>query len=265
MKLNQSIGIFDSGIGGLVIAKAIKNIMPNESIIYFADLKNLPYGNKSKKKIIEYSKNITNFLLLKQCKVIVVACNTVSANALEEIKNLSYNKALVFDVISPVIEKLSFLNYNKVGVIGTESTINSHIYKINIQKINSNIQIFELATPLLVPIIEQGPYNRLIYDTILEKYLSNFRLNKIDILILGCTHYLMILYEISRFFNHVVKVCNSSKIVANYLFSELGNKNLLSKQIDYPQYEVYFSNYSKYFEKITKIIFGHQIIFKKIR
>lgn len=261
MKSNKAIGIFDSGIGGLTIAKAIKNIMPHESIIYFADVKHLPYGDKSKEIIIEYAKKITTFLILKQCKAIVIACNTVSANAFEEVKKLANNQALVFDVISPVIERVSYQNYRKIGVIATQSTIDSHIYEKNIKKLNSDIKIFELATPLLAPIIESGCYNHAIISIILKKYLSNFR--EIDSLILGCTHYPIILYEINTFFNHLVKVINSSRIVANHLFFNLQNYNLLYKHIN-PEYHFYLSDESKHFEKIAKIMFGNKIMLKNI-
>lgn len=263
MKSNKAIGIFDSGIGGLTIAKAIKNIMPHESIIYFADLKHLPYGDKSKDIIIEYSKRITTFLLLKQCKAIVIACNTASANALKEVKNLAYNRALVFDVITPVINTISYQRYRKIGVIATQSTINSHIYKKNITKLNSDIKIFELATPLLAPIIEKGFYNHKIYHVILKKYLSNFKFIGIDSLILGCTHYPLIIYEISSFFDHLVTVINSAKIVADNLLFKLRNNNLLYQHIN-PEYHFYFSDESKSFKKTVKIMFGNKIIFNKV-
>lgn len=265
MNSNQAIGIFDSGIGGLTIAKEIKNIMPHESIIYFADSKNLPYGDKSKEIIIEFSKKITTFLLLKKCKAIVIACNTASANAFEQVKKIASNKALVFDVISPVIETVSYQNYSKVGVIATKLTVDSHIYKKNINKLNSYIKIFELATPLLAPIIEKGFYNHKIYNIILEKYLSNFRFLEIDALILGCTHYSMILEEISNFFNNSVEIISSEKIVANHLLLNLKNKNLLYHHIIKPKYSFYLSEYNQYFEKIAKIMFGNKISLKKIQ
>lgn len=267
MKANQAIGIFDSGIGGLTIAKEIKNIMPYESIIYFSDSQNLPYGDKSKEIVIEYAKKITTFLILKKCKVIVIGCNTISAYAVEEINKIAYNKALVFDVISPVIKQVSVKNYSNIGVIGTKLTINSHIYKTSIQKINADIKIFELATPLLAPIIEKGFYNRLIYNNIiLENYLSHFMFSKIELLILGCTHYSIILDEISRCLNNlnkIIEIISSEKIVADSLFFHLKNNNLLYKQV-YPKYNFYLSDQNKYFEEIAKIIFGNEIVFKKI-
>lgn len=263
MKNNQAIGVFDSGIGGLIITEQIKKIMPNESIIYFGDYKHLPYGDKSKKSIIKYVINITKFLLKKKCKAIIIACNTASANALKEIQNITKNKALVIDVITPVVEKISYQYYKKIAVIGTNSTINSQIYTKSILKINPKIKIIELATPLFVPIIEKGLYNDPILLKIINNYLSNFKLDKINSIILGCTHYHIINRQIKKFFNYSVNVINTPKILANFLFNKLKNHNLLSNQSN-PNDSFYLSKNHKYIQKNAKIIFGNLIKVKII-
>ena len=124
---SQPIGIFDSGVGGLTNARAIKNLMPQENFIYFGDTKHLPYGDKSKDAIIDYSIKITEFLLDKNCKSIVIACNTATSNALAEVKKVVKDKALVFDVINPVAEKVAYEIHQNVGVIATKATISSKL------------------------------------------------------------------------------------------------------------------------------------------
>lgn len=126
---SQPIGIFDSGVGGLTNAKEIKRLMPQEDFIYFGDTKHLPYGEKSKEAIIDYSLQITEFLLERNCKAIVIACNTAASNALSEVKELVGDRALVFDVINPVAEKVAYEIHQNVGVIATKATINSKLYK----------------------------------------------------------------------------------------------------------------------------------------
>lgn len=263
MNSNQAIGIFDSGVGGLTIAKAIHENIPNESIIYFGDSKHLFYGDKSKKIILQYSKNISEFLLAKECKAIVIACNTVSANAVDEIKDLTHGKAVVFDVISPIVKKISYQSYQRIAVIGTKATINSHIYKKCIHKLNPYIEVIELATPLLAPVIEEGFYNHPISNIVLSTYLLNLKSIKIDAIILGCTHYPMISLEVKKFFNESVQVIDSPKIVADYLFYKLRKMNLLNKELN-PKNYFYLSHYTEHFVKNATMIFNKKIKFEQI-
>lgn len=153
---NQPIGVFDSGVGGLTVAKEIKRLLPNEDLIYFGDTKHLPYGEKSKEAIVEYSTKITNFLLEQNCKAIVIACNTATANALKEVLELVASRVPVIDVINPVAEKVAYEIHTNVGVIATKATVNSGLYRKSIRKHNKFIKVDELATPLLVPAIEEG-------------------------------------------------------------------------------------------------------------
>lgn len=256
----QPIGIFDSGMGGLTNAKEIKRLLPNESLIYFGDSKHLPYGDKSKEVIIEYSEQITKFLLEKKCKAIVIACNTATANALKEVKLIAKEKNVpVYDVISPVAEKVAFTFNQNVGVIATKSTILSHIYKKSIKKLNSHIEIQELATPLLVPVIEEGYNNHEVSNIVLKTYLSNKKLQNIDSLILGCTHYPIILEEVKHFYQNKIQVIDSPLIVANYIKQDLTKKNLLISENKNPSYEFYVSDLTPTFIKLAKKFFGSNI------
>lgn len=256
---NQPIGIFDSGVGGLTVAKEIKRLLPQEDLIYFGDTKHLPYGEKSQEAIIGYVTKITEFLLDKNCKAIVIACNSATANALKEVLELVDNKIPVIDVINPVAEKVAYEIHNNVGVIATKATVNSGLYKKSIRKHNKFIKVDELATPLLVPAIEEGFKNHPITHAIIFNYLSNSKLKYIETLILGCTHYPLLMDEIKQYYGNRVRVIDSPSIVANQLRMVLEQQHLLNENNPKPTYHFYVSDLTKNFEKISKKIFGKAI------
>ncbi|HFK5546587.1 TPA: glutamate racemase [Elizabethkingia anophelis] len=256
---NQPIGVFDSGVGGLTVAKEIKRLLPNEDLIYFGDTKHLPYGEKSKEAIVEYSTKITNFLLEQNCKAIVIACNTATANALKEVLELVAGKVPVIDVINPVAEKVAYEIHTNVGVIATKATVNSGLYRKSIRKHNKFIKVDELATPLLVPAIEEGFKNHPITHAIIYNYLSNNKLKNIETLILGCTHYPLLIDEIKQYYGNRVRVIDSPNIVANQLKIILDKYHLLNEQSHTPSYYFYLSDITKNFEKISRKFFGNKI------
>lgn len=256
---NQPIGVFDSGVGGLTVAKEIKRLLPNEDLIYFGDTKHLPYGEKSKEAIVEYSTKITNFLLEQNCKAIVIACNTATANALKEVLELVAGKVPVIDVINPVAEKVAYEIHTNVGVIATKATVNSGLYRKSIRKHNKFIKVDELATPLLVPAIEEGFKNHPITHAIIYNYLSNNKLKNIETLILGCTHYPLLVDEIKQYYGNRVRVIDSPNIVANQLKIILDKYHLLNEQNHTPSYHFYLSDITKNFEKISRKFFGNKI------
>jgi len=256
---NQPIGVFDSGVGGLTVAKEIKRLLPNEDLIYFGDTKHLPYGEKSKEAIVEYSTKITNFLLQQNCKAIVIACNTATANALKEVLELVASRVPVIDVINPVAEKVAYEIHTNVGVIATKATVNSGLYRKSIRKHNKFIKVDELATPLLVPAIEEGFKNHPITHAIIYNYLSNSKLKNIETLILGCTHYPLLLDEIKQYYGNRVRVIDSPNIVANQLKIILDKYHLLNEQNHTPSYHFYLSDITKNFEKISRKFFGNKI------
>ncbi|WP_326986836.1 glutamate racemase [Chryseobacterium sp. MP_3.2] len=256
---NQPIGIFDSGVGGLTVAKEIKRLLPQENLIYFGDTKHLPYGDKSKEAIIGYATRITEFLLEKNCKAIVIACNTATANALKEVLDLVAEKIPVIDVINPVAEKVSYEIHTNVGVIATKATVNSGLYKKSIRKHNKFIKVDELATPLLVPAIEEGFKNHPVTHSIIYNYLSNKKLKNIETLILGCTHYPLLLEEIKQFYGNRVRVIDSPSIVANQLKMILDKHHLLNTDNSGATYQFFLSDLTKNFEKISRKFFGNSI------
>jgi len=257
---NQPIGVFDSGVGGLTVAREIKRLLPNENLIYFGDSKNLPYGEKSKEAIIEYCTKITSFLIDQNCKAIVIACNSATANALKEIRKLVSGRIPIIDVINPVAEKIAHEIHSNVGVIATKATINSGLYKKSIHKFNKFIKVYEFATPLLVPAIEEGFKNHPITSSIISHYLGNRKLKNIETLILGCTHYPLLIEEIKQFYGNKVQIVDSPKIVATQLKIILEKYYLLNnKNNNTPLYLFYLSDITKNFKKISKLFFGNKI------
>lgn len=259
LQSQQPIGIFDSGVGGLTFAKEIKALLPQENIIYYGDTKHLPYGDKSKEAIVRFSEKITEFLLEQNCKAVLIACNSATANALKEVKDLVAERVPVVDVISPVAEKVAFEIHTNVGVIATKATVNTGLYRKSIRKYNKFIKVDELATPLLVPAIEEGFRNHPITHAILYHYLSNNKLKNIETLILGCTHYPLLLGEIKQYYGNRVRVIDSPNIVVNELRHILGKYNLLNTSSEQSDYQFYLSDITKNFENIAKKFFGNSI------
>ncbi|MBT3208354.1 MAG: glutamate racemase [Bacteroidetes bacterium] len=263
-KAKQAIGIFDSGVGGLTVASAIKNLLPSEKMIYFGDTAHLPYGDKSSDSIKYYSKKITEFLLEQNCKIIVIACNSASSNAYLTVKELVGDRAIVINVIDPVIDfVLQNKQLSKIGVIGTKSTIDSGTYQRNIKSQNSDIELVPLSTPLFAPMIEEGFIFDDISNAIIRSYLSFEKFNNIDSLILGCTHYPIIRNQIRKFFNFNVEVIDSANVVARYLQDLLIAKNLLNS-LQNPQHKFYVSDYTLYFKKIAEMFFDGEVILSKL-
>jgi glutamate racemase len=259
-RASQPIGIFDSGIGGLTVAKAIKDKLPHEKLIYFGDTAHLPYGDKSPDSIKYYSIRIAQFLLDNHCKMIVIACNTASALAYEAVKDFVGKRALVVDVINPVAEKISKeKKLKKIGVIATKGTIKSGIHARKIQGANSKQEVFGLATPLLVPMIEEGFFNNTISRSIIHAYLSRPKIKNIDALILGCTHFPLIKAEIEEFYNHSIPLIDSADVVAEQVQHLLKKNNILNPSKKIPVHRFYVSDYTDAFEKSTRFFFSETI------
>lgn len=258
----QPIGIFDSGVGGLTVAQAIKQILPGESLIYFGDTAHLPYGDKSAEAIRSYSERITEFLLEHNSKIILIACNTASASAFESLKRDFKDKTIIIDVIDPVVDYIGTRNFGKLGVIGTKRTIDSGTYAKKINEKSPSTKVVSLATPLLVPMIEEGFIFDDISNAIIRTYLSNESLAGIQGLILGCTHYPIIKNQISKIFNFNVEVVDSARIVAMKMRETLENNKLINDSGKVKD-QFFISDYTGYFEKIARMFFEGEINLKK--
>ena len=217
---NSPIGIFDSGLGGLTVLTSLEKFLPNESFIYFGDTAHVPYGSKSADTVIRYSRNIVEFFLMYNTKAVVIACNTASAVACEELRN-SYDIPL-FDVVSPsVMHSTKISKTRKIGVIGTLSTIYSRAYTRSIADINSDCFVDEIACPLFVPLIEEGWSDTRVAREVARIYLEPFKKTKMDTLILGCTHYPIMTKTIQGAVGSHVQLVYSGETVGNKLSTYL--------------------------------------------
>lgn len=256
---NRPIGIFDSGIGGLTVADSIHRLLPNEQLIYFGDTAHLPYGDKSPSSIKSYGRKIAEFLLQNDCKMIVIACNTASAIAFDEVNEFVAKRAMVVDVINPVVKAVcSLKKSNHVGIIGTRATIRSKAYYNKLKALKPGIKVSSQATPLLAPMIEEGFFNNKISTTIINSYLSQPKLKGIDTLVLACTHYPLIKNEISAFYTSPVRIVDSAEIVAKYVKKKLGTAGLLGNTKK-SNHKFYVTDFTKSFEKSTSVFFKGRI------
>ncbi len=256
---NAPIGIFDSGIGGLTVASAIRRLMPDESMIYFGDTAHLPYGEKSEAAVQAYSVKIADVMLQKGCKVIVIACNSASSSAYELLKEYAGRRTKIINVIDPMVDFIGEQHQNeKIGLIGTRRTVNSNVYHQKIARLHRNIELASLATPLLVPMIEEGFFHQRISHDIIEKYLEDETLQGVRALILGCTHYPLIHDEIADFYQNGVDVLDSSEVTARYVHDYLKSEELLSSGGE-PTYEFLVSDYTDSFEASTQLFFGERV------
>ncbi len=256
------IGVFDSGFGGLTVVKEIIKQLPYESIIYFGDTARLPYGSKSKEVVRKFSFQILKFLTAKKIKMVVVACNTASSYVLEDLRKKT--KLPVIGVIEPVAKKAILLTRNKkIGVIGTEGTIKSKAYENSIKKINKNIQVFSVACPLFVPLVEEGwtdgSSQEKITEKIAKEYLWQFKNKKIDILILGCTHYPLIKNIIKRVVDGRVKLIDSASSTVEETKNLLISLNILRDKNKKPKYEFYVSDAPEKFSLMGSKFLGRNI------
>ena len=266
-KATNPIGIFDSGIGGLTVAKAIIQQLPHEHIVYVGDTAHLPYGDKSRDLVKAYSLAITRFLLKeKNCKCIVIACNTASAAAYEYLRDTFKGIVPVFNVIDPIIEAVVNDNdIQHVGIIATKTTITSGVYQEKLSRRKPGLKFSALATPLLAPMIEEGFYNNSISKTVILNYLQQPELLDIDALILGCTHYVMIKDEIDNYYKGKIKLFDSTDIVAKKLQYILDKEQLLNNEaIQKGRKEFFVSDYTESFYKAAQVFYGKEMLLNKI-
>ena len=219
----RPIGVFDSGIGGLTVAKALQELLPNERIFYLGDTARVPYGNKSAETVERYSIELANMLIRENAKVIVVACNTVSSVAIPKLRaNVSVP---VIGVIEPGAQAAIAITRNRhVGVIGTRATIRSGAYENALRALNVHVRVSSQACPLFVPLIEEGLLNDALTDQAIARYLDPMIANGIDTLVLGCTHYPLLAGAIGRALGDNIKLVDSAQNCATAV------RNLLDRQ-----------------------------------
>jgi len=255
---SHPIGIFDSGIGGLTVTRALINLLPNENILYFGDTAHHPYGEKSTAAIQSYSLKIAQLFLEKNCKLILIACNTASSAAFELLKDYVGEKATVMNVIDPLVQQLPKKYANKkIGLIGTKQTVNSNIYKKKVDQLNAGIHMTSYPTNLLASAIEEFGNHEIVND-LLRVYLDHPSLKNIEALILACTHYPIVKDKIANFYQHKIDIIDSSDIVAEAVKVQLAALNLLNTEPSVRK-DFYISDYIESFVTSTKLFFDEDI------
>ena len=255
---SRPIGIFDSGIGGLTVAKAVFNILPNEEVIYLGDTARLPYGTKSKETVILYSIECLKFLLSKKVKMVVVACNTASSVAVNFLSKIT--KVPVIGVITPGSKAAAeYTKKGRVGVIGTYGTIKSKSYNKELRKFSKNLDISSRSCSLFVQLAEDGwTDNRIAYLTA-QEYLKDLRKSKIDTLILGCTHYPILKKTIAKVMGNNVKLIDSGEETAKVVKTILEDRNLLSKRNKKGNHKFFVTDFPNNFKSISERFLGKKI------
>ena len=239
--MDNPIGVFDSGVGGLTVAREIMRQLPGEDLVYFGDTARVPYGSKSKQTVLKYSRQIVRFLLTKNVKAIVVACNTASALALDEIAQEI--DVPIIGVVKPGAKMaVETTQTGNVGIIGTASTIKSGIYNDYIRELDPNITVVSKACPLFVPLVEEGLLEDRITEDVVSRYLHEMKEYKVDALVLGCTHYPLIRNTIKRFMGDEVHLVNPAFETAKSLKQLLAEQGILNSGKRKPEYEYYVSD-----------------------
>lgn len=265
----MKIGIFDSGLGGLIILKEIIKKLPQYDYIYLGDNARTPYGNRSQEVIYKFTEQAVDFLFKQDCQLIIIACNTASAEALRKIQQEwlpeNYPDRRVLGVIRPVVEQAVKVGKKKIGVIGTKGTIASEAYIKELEKLRPQIEVSQQACPLLVPLIEEGWQKSDMTKRVLRTYLKPLKLAKVDTLILGCTHYPILFKDIQGIMGPRTKVLNSGEIVAESLEDYLKRHLEIESKLDKnSQYKFQVTDLSEHYQKLGEKWFGVGIKFEKI-
>ncbi|MDD5292080.1 MAG: glutamate racemase [Candidatus Omnitrophica bacterium] len=255
--MNKPIGVFDSGVGGLTVVKELMRLLPRESIVYFGDTARVPYGTKSAETIRKFSLENILFLLKKNVKLVVVACNTASSIALPQIKR--HFKVPIIGVILPGVKEAVAITKNKrIGVIATRATVNSQSYTKEIKALNPKIKVFSAACPLFVPLAEEGWLNDKVTFDVARKYLEPFRKYKIDTLILGCTHYPLLKSAINKVLGKGVTLIDSAKQVACEV-KQILDEDCSCSQEKKPSREFYVSDEPDNFRGLAQRFLGYKL------
>ncbi len=262
MDSNAPVGVFDSGVGGLTVVREIMRQLPDERIVYFGDTARVPYGSKSKKTIIQFSKQIVRFLQTKGVKAIVIACNTASSLALDEVRE-EVGIPVIGVVRAGALAAVNATRNRKVGVIGTDATIDSGIYERVLKEMNPDVEVFGKACPLFVPLVEEGLFHDTVTDVIASRYLADLKKKYIDTLVLGCTHYPLIRSTIGRIMGENVTLINPAYETALELKELLNEKNMAREahedESSTEKYQFYVSDNAKKFTDFATAILPEEV------
>jgi glutamate racemase len=252
------IGIFDSGIGGLTVVKRLAANLPRENIIYFGDTARVPYGSKSNSTVVEYSIQNTKFLLSKNVKAVIVACNTASSIAIPDLKK-QFNIPIIGMIEPGAKMALQKTKNKKIGVIGTRATTGNLAYSSEIKRIDDTANVVEKPCPLFVPLAEEGWTEHKATYEIAEEYLKELRENEIDTLVLGCTHYPILTNIIQKVIGQNVSLIDSGVASAELIKKELQNLDLLTDFPEAGRQEFYVSDIQVKFKEVAELFLGKEI------
>ncbi len=258
MKQDAPIGVFDSGVGGLTVAKEIMSALPGESVVYYGDTARVPYGTKSPETIIAYSRQIAKFLMSQKVKAMVVACNTISALALETIKQ-EFDVPFI-GVVKPGAKAAAQTTKNKrIGVIATEGTIASGMYESFLKVTDPEVQVYGKACPLFVSLAEEGWLDDPVTKLVAERYLEGLKEKQVDTLVLGCTHYPLLRNVIGEVMGENVCLVNPAYETARELRQVLTDNHILNESGKLPEHKFYVSDGAEKFRQIANRILscGH--------
>ncbi len=255
------IGIFDSGVGGMTVARAIEQLCPDLPLVYFGDIARTPYGSKSPETLVRYAQNNVDFLLAQGARLIVIACNSAASTATDALQQ--YCTVPVLDVITPAVVKAAEVSKTgRIGVIGTRATVRSRIYSERITALRPEARVFSAACPLLVPLVEEGWLNRRETKMILRRYLHPLRRQQVDTLVLGCTHYPLLKQLIGPRIGSRVKLIDSSVVMAGQVRDFLVAHPDLRKRLQnttVTENRFYVSDCTDIVEETAARIFGRPI------
>lgn len=256
---SQAIGIFDSGVGGLTVVRAVMDALPGEQIIYLGDTARVPYGTKSARTVIRYSRQNVDFMLSKGIKYLIVACNTASAYSINELKLEC--PIPIMDVVSPGARVAAASSTEgKIGIIGTLGTISSGAYQRALHAISPSLTIFGQACPLLVPLAEEGWLEHPVTSQVAQQYLTELRTSSgdLDTIVLGCTHYPLLKNTLSRVaevvFGHPIAMIDSANAVSEAVARDLRARDLLRRPGVTPENQFYFTDVSRFGEIASRFL-----------
>jgi glutamate racemase len=253
----RPIGIFDSGVGGLTVVKAVKAQLQNESIVYFGDTARVPYGCKSKETVTKFSAQIIRFLRGQNVKAIIIACNTVNTNSIEALREM-FPDILIEGVVEAGVHMALEATKGTIGVIGTESTVQSERYPQLLHEANKELKVYQRACPLFVPLVEDGWTHHEVAKMVAKEYLSPMLEKGIDSLILGCTHYPMLMQTIGEVVGEEVKLINPAKEAARRM-GLLLQKEGLEAPCRKGEYDFFVSDDPKRMQNMAKVFLKDEV------
>ncbi|MCC6639199.1 glutamate racemase [Candidatus Falkowbacteria bacterium] len=271
----MNIGIFDSGLGGLVVMQSLIEVLPQYNFVYLGDTARMPYGNKSQEVIYESAKEGVDYLFKEcDCEIVITACNTVSAKALRRLQQEYLEKEYgtegkpsrrILGVIFPLIEYVARHPYKKVGLLATRSTVASQAYDRELEKVRPDIELIASPAPLLVPLIEEGWHEEDVTRIVVSRYTQPFRDAKVNALVLGCTHYPILSHMISDAMGPEVDVINAPQVIAasfvTYLNSHPDLRELLSVE---GKREYFVTDLNPFYESYAQKLFSHPAVFSQV-